>query len=44
MAKTESNEFKVGKIAPDFNLMNTVDDKHYALNEQHKILFNVRIY
>ena len=33
MAKTESNEFKVGKIAPDFNLMNTVDDKHYALND-----------
>ena len=33
MAKTESNEFKVGKIAPDFNLMNTVDDKYYALND-----------
>lgn len=33
MARTESNEFNVGKKAPDFNLINTVDDKQYALND-----------
>ena len=33
MALTESNEFKIGTQAPDFTLVNTVDDKFYALNE-----------
>lgn len=33
MARTESNEFNVGKKAPDFNLINTVDDKQYVLND-----------
>lgn len=33
MALTESNEFLMGTKAPDFNLINTVDDKFYALNE-----------
>ena len=33
MARTESNEFKNGTIAPDFRLINTVDDKMYGLNE-----------
>lgn len=32
MARTESNEFAVGKKAPDFTLVNTVDDKKYTLN------------
>ena len=33
MARTESNEFAVGKKAPDFTLENTVDDKKYTLND-----------
>lgn len=33
MARTESNEFKTGTKAPDFNLLNTVDDKKYSLNQ-----------
>ena len=33
MARTESNEFNMGKKAPDFNLINTVDDKQYVLND-----------
>lgn len=33
MARTESNEFNAGKKAPDFNLINTVDDKQYVLND-----------
>ena len=33
MARTESNEFEVGKKAPDFTLVNTVDDKKYTLND-----------
>ena len=32
MALTESNDFTVGKIAPDFKLPNTVDNKTYELN------------
>lgn len=31
MARTESNEFAIGTKAPDFNLLNTVDEKHYSL-------------
>ncbi|APZ44982.1 thioredoxin family protein [Polaribacter reichenbachii] len=33
MARTESNEFKIGEKAPDFNLINTIDDEIYALND-----------
>ena len=33
MARTESNEFAVGTKAPDFRLINTVDDKIYGLND-----------
>lgn len=33
MARTESNEFKIGTIAPDFTLPNTIDDKNYTLND-----------
>jgi len=33
MALTESNEFKIGTKAPDFNLVNTIDDTFYPLNE-----------
>ncbi len=33
MARTESNEFKIGKKAPDFSLINTIDDKYYTLND-----------
>jgi len=33
MALTESNEFKLGTKAPDFTLINTVDDKEYSLNQ-----------
>ena len=33
MARTESNEFAIGTKAPSFNLINTIDDKMYALNE-----------
>jgi peroxiredoxin len=33
MALTESNEFKIGTKAPDFNLVNTIDDAFYPLNE-----------
>ena len=33
MALTESNEFKTGTEAPDFTLINTIDDKHYALSQ-----------
>ncbi|QNM85654.1 thioredoxin family protein [Polaribacter pectinis] len=33
MARTESNEFKNGKTAPDFKLINTVDNKFYSLND-----------
>lgn len=33
MARTESNEFKNGTKAPDFTLLNTVDDKKYALHK-----------
>ncbi len=32
MARTESNEFAIGTKAPDFTLINTVDDKNYSLN------------
>lgn len=32
MARTESNEFAVGTIAPDFALINTIDEKIYSLN------------
>jgi peroxiredoxin len=31
MARTESNEFPIGTKAPDFTLLNTIDDKKYAL-------------
>ena len=33
MALTESNEFKLGTKAPDFTLINTIDDKEYALHQ-----------
>lgn len=33
MARTESNEFKIGTKAPEFTLSNTVDDKNYSLND-----------
>ena len=33
MARTESNEFKNGTKAPDFNLINTIDNKRYSLND-----------
>lgn len=33
MALTESNEFLIGTKAPDFNLVNTIDDKFYGLND-----------
>jgi peroxiredoxin len=33
MALTESNEFKIGTKAPDFNLINTIDDAFYSLNQ-----------
>lgn len=33
MALTESNEFTLGTKAPDFNLINTIDDKNYSLND-----------
>lgn len=31
MALTESNEFKLGTKAPDFTLINTINDKEYTL-------------
>ncbi|MGJ8760640.1 MAG: thioredoxin family protein [Polaribacter sp.] len=33
MARAESNEFKNGTIAPDFTLLNTVDNSFVSLNE-----------
>lgn len=33
MARTESNEFEIGTKAPNFTLINTIDDKHYSLSE-----------
>lgn len=33
MARTESNEFRIGTKAPEFTLINTVDDKNYSLND-----------
>lgn len=33
MALTESNEFNLGTKAPDFTLINTIDDKGYALHQ-----------
>ncbi len=33
MARTESNEFTIGTKAPDFKLINTVDDKKYSLKD-----------
>ncbi|MFK8058950.1 MAG: thioredoxin family protein [Polaribacter sp.] len=33
MALTESNEFLIGTKAPDFTLINTIDDKKYALED-----------
>ncbi len=33
MARTESNEFVTGTKAPDFTLINTIDDKLYSLND-----------
>ena len=33
MARTESNDFKLGKKAPDFNLVNTIDGKSYSLQD-----------
>lgn len=32
MARTESNEFAIGTIAPQFKLINTIDNKYYTLN------------
>lgn len=33
MALTESNKFTIGTKAPDFTLINTIDDKNYSLND-----------
>ncbi|MHB0753977.1 thioredoxin family protein [Polaribacter sp. M15] len=33
MARTESNEFAIGTKAPNFNLINTIDNKNYGLND-----------
>jgi len=33
MARTESNEFKNGTKAPDFNLLNTIDDNFLSLDK-----------
>lgn len=33
MARTESNEFLTGTKAPDFKLINTIDDEFYSLNQ-----------
>ncbi|MGK0414825.1 MAG: peroxiredoxin [Polaribacter sp.] len=33
MALTESNEFKIGTKALDFNLVNTIDDTFYSLHQ-----------
>ena len=33
MASTESNKFATGTKAPDFTLINTIDDKMYSLND-----------
>ena len=33
MALTESNEFSIGRKAPDFQLLNTVDNKALSLND-----------
>ncbi|WP_159948633.1 thioredoxin family protein [Polaribacter septentrionalilitoris] len=33
MARTESNKFEIGTKAPNFTLINTIDDKHYSLSE-----------
>ncbi|WP_439132019.1 thioredoxin family protein [Polaribacter sp.] len=33
MARTESNEFAIGTKAPDFKLINTIDDKIYSLTD-----------
>ena len=33
MARTESNEFAIGTKAPNFTLVNTVDDKSYTLKD-----------
>jgi peroxiredoxin len=33
MALTESNEFKLGTKAPDFTLVNTIDEKEYTLHQ-----------
>jgi peroxiredoxin len=33
MALTESKEFLIGTKAPDFKLINTIDDKFYTLND-----------
>ena len=38
MALTISNEFPVGTIAPEFNLLNTIDDKFYSLKELQGLL------
>ena len=32
MALTESNEFTLGTIAPDFTLLNTVNDREVSLD------------
>lgn len=32
MARTESNEFAIGTSAPQFELINTIDNKYYTLN------------
>lgn len=43
MARTESNEFPIGTKAPNFTLLNTIDDKNYSLSalkgEKGTILF-----
>jgi len=33
MARTESNPFPIGTKAPDFNLLNTIDDNKLSLNQ-----------
>ena len=33
MARAESNEFKNGTLAPNFNLLNAIDDKQVSLQD-----------
>jgi peroxiredoxin len=44
MAKTESNEFNLGKKASDFILLNTIDEKYYDLQSLKGIKGTVIIF